>query len=98
MQFAHMKGILKLDRLRLRGLSGAKDEVLLAATAQTAVPRQIPLPPAAIGRSHLCGVAGLPSVCTNNAVRRFQQRTPQADQCLIRPSCKKQSGFATQSG
>ena len=26
--------ILKLDRLRLRGLSGAKDEVLLTATAQ----------------------------------------------------------------
>jgi len=34
MQFAHMKHILKLDRLRLRGLSGAKDEVLLTATAQ----------------------------------------------------------------
>ena len=29
-----MKRILKLDRLRLRGLSGAKGEVLLAATAQ----------------------------------------------------------------
>jgi hypothetical protein len=28
-----MKHILKLDRLRLRGLSGAKDEVLLTATA-----------------------------------------------------------------
>jgi transposase len=34
MRFAHMKRILKLDRLRLRGLSGAKDEVLLTATAQ----------------------------------------------------------------
>ena len=34
MGFAHMKGIHKLDRLRLRGLSGAKDEVLLTATAQ----------------------------------------------------------------
>jgi transposase len=34
MRFAHMKGILKLDRLRLRGLSGVKDEVLLTATAQ----------------------------------------------------------------
>jgi hypothetical protein len=32
--FAHLKRILKLDRLRLRGLSGAKDEFLLAATAQ----------------------------------------------------------------
>ena len=34
MRFAHMKRILKLDRLRLRGLSGVKDEVLLTATAQ----------------------------------------------------------------
>lgn len=34
MQFAHMKRIFRLDRLRLRGLSGAKDEVLLTATAQ----------------------------------------------------------------
>ena len=34
MQFAHMKRIFKLDRLRPRGLSGAKDEVLLTATAQ----------------------------------------------------------------
>ena len=34
MLFAHLKRILKLDRLRLRGLSGAKDEFLLAATAQ----------------------------------------------------------------
>ncbi len=32
--FAHKKRILKLDRLRLQGLSGAKDEVLLTATAQ----------------------------------------------------------------
>lgn len=34
MLFAHLKRILKLDRLRLRGLSGAQDEFLLAATAQ----------------------------------------------------------------
>lgn len=32
--FAHLKRILRLDRLRLRGLSGAQDEFLLAATAQ----------------------------------------------------------------
>jgi hypothetical protein len=32
--FAHLKRILRLDRLRLRGPSGAKDEFLLAATAQ----------------------------------------------------------------
>jgi hypothetical protein len=34
MLFAHLKRILKLDRLRLRGISGAQDEFLLAATAQ----------------------------------------------------------------
>ena len=34
MLFAHLKRILKLDRLRLRGPNGAKDELLLAATAQ----------------------------------------------------------------
>ena len=32
--FAHLKRILKLDRLRLRGLTGARDEFVLAATAQ----------------------------------------------------------------
>jgi transposase len=34
MRFAHMKRILKFDRLRLRGLNGVRDEVLLTATAQ----------------------------------------------------------------
>ena len=34
MRFAHVKRIFRLDRLRLRGLSGARDEVLLTATAQ----------------------------------------------------------------
>lgn len=34
MLFAHLKSILKLDRLRLRGLSGARDEFTLAAIAQ----------------------------------------------------------------
>ncbi|MFZ2158568.1 MAG: IS1182 family transposase [Bradyrhizobium sp.] len=34
MRFAHMKRILRLDRLRLRGLHGVRDEVLLTATAQ----------------------------------------------------------------
>lgn len=34
MLFAHLKRILKLDRLRLRGLSGAKDEFLMAASVQ----------------------------------------------------------------
>ena len=34
MLFAHIKRILRLDRLRLRGPSGARDEFLLAATAE----------------------------------------------------------------
>ncbi len=34
MLFAHLKRIMKLDRLRLRGPNGAKDEFILAATTQ----------------------------------------------------------------
>ena len=34
MLFAHLKRILRLDRLRLRGSNGARDEFHLAATAQ----------------------------------------------------------------
>ena len=34
MLFAHLKRILGLNRLRLRGPNGAKDEFLLAAIAQ----------------------------------------------------------------
>jgi hypothetical protein len=34
MQFAHLKRILRLNRLRLRGPRGARDAFLLAATAQ----------------------------------------------------------------
>lgn len=34
MRFAHLKRILKLDRLRLRGPNGAKDEFHLTAAAQ----------------------------------------------------------------
>lgn len=34
MLFAHLKRILKLDRLRLRGPNGARDEHPLAAAAQ----------------------------------------------------------------
>jgi len=47
MLFAHLKRILKLDRLRLRGPNGAKDEFLLAATAQNLrrLAKLIPLVP-----------------------------------------------------
>jgi transposase len=46
MLFAHLKRILKLDRLRLRGPSGAHDEFLLAATAQNLrkLAKLIPVP------------------------------------------------------
>lgn len=48
MLFAHLKRILKLDRLRLRGPNGAKDEFLLAATAQNLrkLAKLIPMPTA----------------------------------------------------
>ena len=49
MLFAHLKPILKLDRLRLRGPNGARDEFNLAATAQNLrkLAKLIPAPPPA---------------------------------------------------
>jgi hypothetical protein len=46
MLFAHLKRILKLDRLRLRGPNGARDEFILAATAQNLrkLAKLIPVP------------------------------------------------------
>lgn len=46
MLFAHLKRILRLDRLRLRGPTGAHDEFLLAATAQNLrkLAKLIPVP------------------------------------------------------
>ncbi|QUS42029.1 IS1182 family transposase [Tardiphaga alba] len=50
MLFAHLKRILRLDRLRLRGPCGARDEFLLAATAQNLrklaklIPTPAPMP------------------------------------------------------
>jgi len=46
MLFAHLKRILKLDRLRLRGPNGAKDEFHLAAAAQNLrkMAKMIPMP------------------------------------------------------
>jgi hypothetical protein len=48
MLFAHLKRILRLDRLRLRGPNGARDEFLLAATAQNLrkLAKLIPMPSA----------------------------------------------------
>src|SRR5262252_6205227 len=46
MLFAHLKRILKLDRLRLRGPTGARDEFILAATAQNLrkMAKLVPMP------------------------------------------------------
>jgi transposase len=46
MLFAHLKRILRLDRLRLRGPNGARDEFILAATAQNLrkLAKLIPMP------------------------------------------------------
>ena len=46
MLFAHLKRILKLDRLPLRGPNGARDEFHLAAAAQNLrkLARLIPMP------------------------------------------------------
>src|SRR6266480_4595182 len=46
MLFAHLKRIIKLDRLRLRGTNGARDEFILAATAQNLrkLAKLIPMP------------------------------------------------------
>jgi transposase len=48
MLFAHLKRILRLDRLRLRGPKGAHDEFVLAATAQNLrkLAKLIPMPQA----------------------------------------------------
>jgi transposase len=50
MLFAHLKRILRLDRLRLRGPHGARDEFHLAATAQNLrkLAKLIPMPEPAV--------------------------------------------------
>ena len=49
--FAHLERILKLNRLRLRGLSGATDEFTLAATVQNLrrLGKLLPQGPPALG-------------------------------------------------
>jgi Transposase DDE domain len=46
MLFAHLKRILRLDRLRLKGPNGARDEFILAAAAQNLrkLAKLIPMP------------------------------------------------------
>jgi len=45
MLFARMKRILRVDRLRLRGRNGAKDEFSLTAIAQNLGPLALTFPP-----------------------------------------------------
>jgi Transposase DDE domain len=55
MLFAHLKRILKLDRLRLRGPNGAHDEFILSATAQSLrkLAKLIPMPKLGPARSRV---------------------------------------------
>jgi hypothetical protein len=50
MLFAHLKRILRMGRLRLRGPSGARTEFLLAATVQNLrkLAKLVPVPPSQI--------------------------------------------------
>jgi hypothetical protein len=78
MRFAHMKRILKLDRLRLRGLSGARDEVLLTATAQNLrrlakLLRRAP-PPLASACLTASSTCARPNACVHSAVSSSPRR------------------------
>jgi Transposase DDE domain len=75
MLFAHLKRILRLGRLRLRGPKGAKDEFLLAATAQNLrkMAKLIPLP-APIFATWGGGLESLPLIAVATVVRFRQPR------------------------
>ena len=96
MRSAHMKRILKLDRLRLRGLSGAKDEVLLYRTAQNL---RFSSSSSAVRRLRLRS----PVRRSRSAKRRSRcqtvsaQNVPSRPILKSRPTAKAQPGFATQS-
>jgi Transposase DDE domain len=82
MLFAHLKRILKLDRLRLRGPNGARDEFLLAATAQN-LRKLAKLFP--IAQTAAVGQAVAPPLVATVPMARFakcgllQQNLPRAD-------------------
>ena len=90
MRFAHMKRILKLDRLRLRGLSGARDEVLLTATAQNLrrLAKLLCRRPATSG-------SGLLSIRKQNGNRRHHSKQPPKLKAELR--LETDPSFATQS-
>ena len=108
MLFAHLKRILKLDRLRLRGPIGAKDEFHLAAAAQNLrkMAKMIPMPGA---RTRLIGsgfpladmphrlsiVAGSRSSTEYAQCRSISTQITDPKTCHLRPSfdsCPR-SGF-----
>ena len=82
MLFAHLKRILGLDRLRLRGPSGAKDEFLLAATAQNLrkLAKLIPFPAPVFatsgGKARLCLADSRRSRVSRSPEDRVFQRNP----------------------
>jgi transposase len=75
MLFAHLKRILRLNRLRLRGPFGARDEFLLAATAQNLRKlAKLILPPALSPPEHQRGSRTLvSSIHPERLVRRLLQ-------------------------
>jgi hypothetical protein len=78
--------------------AGAASKVLLAGNrAEPATPRQVLLPAAAIGRSHLCGVAALPSVPIKPLDALSGERHKLTN-TQIRPRCKKAAGFCNTIG
>jgi hypothetical protein len=73
MRFAHMKRIFKLDRLRLRGLSGAKDEAAHGNGAEPAAACQATIPSSASTRGLLglrAAEAAIPSALQGADARR----------------------------
>ncbi len=72
MLFAHLKRILKLDRLRLRGPNGARDEFHLAATAQN-LRKLAKLVPVAEQRSRK---SRHEPISNRSKLRLFQQNRP----------------------
>jgi hypothetical protein len=78
MLFAHLKRILRLDRLRLRGPFGARDEFLLAATAQNLRKlAKLILPPALkLARAPESPRAPVSPIHPERFVRRLLQHNP----------------------
>ena len=76
MLFAHLKRIIKLDRFRLRGPNGARDEFLLAARAQNRCRASSQPKRAKQGRSTQCAYDRARS--DSIAARLVQQNRPKA--------------------